>query len=390
MENTPEPKKRHHTLEKVSSIPRLYRSTRNGVYFLRKCKSGRVFTRSLRTRSLPNARKKYDAELEALEQEIKQAFSLSFQSMPYGKHKTGNRIKYKDGLELSFGTRLSAGHKGATVKGLAYRLQVLRRETIPLWGDKTVRDIDQCDVKDWLRGVLDNGRSPSTHNTYLTLLKRTFKDMIEHDRRQGVKEPVDNPADFLRSIRVMPKVYIPENQDIVRVIEWVETRNRLHAAFHRGLWFTGARWNELYRLTWADVGLDKRIIQMPNSKAKVGKYGSDGYREIPMNQNAYDLLAELARTSRHTDPEDQVFPGVEKQASIRWLRRGCETLAIKNFTPHCLRHAFATNAIECDVDIPTVARWLGHRDGGVLLLKTYGHLRHKHSEAMAARVTFNT
>ena len=40
------------------------------------------------------------------------------------------------------------------------------------------------------------------------------------------------------------------------------------------------------------------------------------------------------------------------------------------------------------VDIPTVSRWLGHKDGGALTMKTYGHLRREHSIAQAQRVSF--
>jgi hypothetical protein len=38
---------------------------------------------------------------------------------------------------------------------------------------------------------------------------------------------------------------------------------------------------------------------------------------------------------------------------------------------------------------PTVSRWLGHKDGGALAMKTYGHLRREHSIAQAQRVTFS-
>jgi integrase len=53
-----------------------------------------------------------------------------------------------------------------------------------------------------------------------------------------------------------------------------------------------------------------------------------------------------------------------------------------------LRNLFATRCIESGVDIPTVSRWLGHKDGGALAMKTYGHLRREHSIAQAQRVTF--
>jgi len=40
------------------------------------------------------------------------------------------------------------------------------------------------------------------------------------------------------------------------------------------------------------------------------------------------------------------------------------------------------------VPIPTVARWLGHKDGGELAMQTYGHLRDQHSADMAQKVVF--
>jgi hypothetical protein len=40
------------------------------------------------------------------------------------------------------------------------------------------------------------------------------------------------------------------------------------------------------------------------------------------------------------------------------------------------------------VDIPTVSRWLGHKDGGALAMRVYGHLRQEHSFSMVKRVAF--
>ena len=71
----------------------------------------------------------------------------------------------------------------------------------------------------------------------------------------------------------------------------------------------------------------------------------------------------------------------------RAIDRGCRKLGIPRITHHDLRHFFATVCIESGVDIPTVSRWLGHKDGGVLAMKVYGHLRDDHSKAQANRVT---
>ena len=54
-----------------------------------------------------------------------------------------------------------------------------------------------------------------------------------------------------------------------------------------------------------------------------------------------------------------------------------------------MRHFFCSNAIEAGCDFKVIAGWLGHKDGGVLVAQTYGHLRNEHSTAMAKRLTFD-
>jgi integrase len=71
------------------------------------------------------------------------------------------------------------------------------------------------------------------------------------------------------------------------------------------------------------------------------------------------------------------------------INSACQKLGIVRFTHHDLRHLFATRCIESGVDIPTVSRWLGHKDGGALAMKVYGHLRDHHSVAMAQKVSFS-
>jgi len=41
------------------------------------------------------------------------------------------------------------------------------------------------------------------------------------------------------------------------------------------------------------------------------------------------------------------------------------------------------------IDYMTIARWVGHKDGGVLIGKVYGHLNNEHTQAQAARLNFS-
>jgi integrase len=84
-------------------------------------------------------------------------------------------------------------------------------------------------------------------------------------------------------------------------------------------------------------------------------------------------------------PNAKVFRVGECQ---KVLDRACKKVGANRITHHDLRHLFATRCIESDVDIPTVSHWLGHKDGGALEIKTYGHLRREHSITQARRVSF--
>ena len=99
------------------------------------------------------------------------------------------------------------------------------------------------------------------------------------------------------------------------------------------------------------------------------------------------LALERMRDERRGESLDtKIFRVSECQKA---LDRACKKVGADRITPHDLRHLFATRCIESGVDIPTVSRWLGHKDGGALAMKTYGHLRREHSIAQAQRVTFS-
>jgi integrase len=67
----------------------------------------------------------------------------------------------------------------------------------------------------------------------------------------------------------------------------------------------------------------------------------------------------------------------------------CKKAKLPHFHHHLFRHFFVSQAIEAGVDFKTIAAWVGHKDGGVLVARTYGHLRDTHSAEMAKRMTFS-
>ncbi len=53
---------------------------------------------------------------------------------------------------------------------------------------------------------------------------------------------------------------------------------------------------------------------------------------------------------------------------------------------HDMRHFFISFCLMGGVDSGTVARWVGHQDGGVLIGKTYAHLCDEHTKRQAEKI----
>ena len=148
--------------------------------------------------------------------------------------------------------------------------------------------------------------------------------------------------------------------------------------------YGGFRKNEAAHVIWADCDFDKGEIVV-RGNPETGTKNSE-IRRVPMIPDMRSLLERLRQKRRDAKPERAVMRVRECQGAIN---RACRNLKIPRFTHHDLRHLFATRCIESGVDIPTVSRWLGHKDGGALAMKVYGHLRDSHSVNMAQKVTFS-
>ena len=150
-----------------------------------------------------------------------------------------------------------------------------------------------------------------------------------------------------------------------------------------GLAFTGCRIGEAREIAWRDVDFEAGEIVV-RGDAKTGTKNWE-LRRVPLIPDARTLFQRM-RSERSGEPFDvKVFRVGECQKS---LDRAAKKVGADRIVHHDMRHLFATRCIESGVDIPTVSRWLGHKDGGALAMKTYGHLRREHSIAQAQRVTF--
>ena len=260
------------------------------------------------------------------------------------------------------------------------RLAALQKSW-PGLNETEVRKITQADCKKWANTYAKTA-SPTNYNNTAALLRHILNVAIE----AGVV--YSNAAAAVKRAPVRGKeIALPSIDKFNALIAEMRaghSRDSVNCAdFASGLAFTGCRLSEANALEWRDIDFTAGEIVV-RGDAETGTKNWE-FRRVPLIPDARALF-ERMWGEREDEPLDaKVFRVRECQKS---LDRACKNVGTDRITHHDLRHLFATRCIESGVDIPTVSRWLGHKDGGALAMKTYGHLRRQHSLPQAQRVTF--
>jgi integrase len=246
-----------------------------------------------------------------------------------------------------------------------------------------VRKISKTDCLCWAAGF-GQGSSATAFNHTISVLRQVIEIGVETGARY------DNPARFIKRLRERPKkLRLPEFEQFEQFIVEMENSggrfSKACADLVRFLAFGGFRKSEGAQITWADCDFERGKIAVRGDPETGTKNGE--VREVPMIPDMRDLLQRLRSERGGEQGEVTVMTVRECQKA---MDRAAKVAGMERITHHDLRHLFATRCIESGVDIPTVSRWLGHKDGGALAMKVYGHLRDEHSNAMAEKVTFSS
>ena len=276
-----------------------------------------------------------------------------------------------------------------TTKHTLKASSITRRETCianlsPFLKGVTIRNVQVQHCEKWLT---ERGKkvAPQTMAHELNVLR----SILDYGVRLGLM--LSNPAkDIKRQKIVQARIEVPTRDQfrtILATIRQSDGRSDSQAKAKSGadlvelLAYSGCRLNEATALCWRDVDFEKNTLTITG-----GEVGTKNHeaRTIPMTEA---LRGHLRRLHGECTPSPEMR--VSKIGSAKkCLQTACRRLGCTQFTHHDFRHFFATSCIESGVDIPTVSRWLGHKDGGALAMRVYGHLRQAHSFSAAQKVEF--
>ena len=144
--------------------------------------------------------------------------------------------------------------------------------------------------------------------------------------------------------------------------------------------FTGLRLGEICSLKWDDIDFEQMIIHVRRTVQRISIDGNENrtsliitepksifsIREIPISKGTIHLLNKI----KHN--EEYVIGGkkpLEPRTYQNRFKKYLKETAIKEYNFHALRHTFATNCIDHDMDVKILSEILGHANVQITLNK---------------------
>ena len=276
----------------------------------------------------------------------------------------------------------------ATKKETTLRIDRIRiaRHINPRLGSRKVTDITRGDIQ---RLMIDVGnghiRGEATPHTRggkgaaartVGLLGGIFtfaqeRGFVEANPVRGLKRYKDNRRERFLSAAELAKL-----GDLLTALE-KDGADPRHVAIIRLLLLTGARKNEIARLRWSEVDLEKGLLRLKDSKTgpkviRLGAAATNLLSRFP-KEHAIWVFPDRRHTDRPTSNLDWAWVRIRTKAELSDVRI------------HDLRHSFASIGVAGGEGLVLIGKLLGHEH--VVTTNRYAHLSDDPLQAAADRIS---
>jgi integrase len=203
-------------------------------------------------------------------------------------------------------------------------------------------DVSQKNIDDWV--FKKNNWSPVTINNILTQLSVLFNWSVE--KGYLVENPVEKVE---RPIAEQKRPALVSPDDFSKLLQRCYKKkwhDRLTIFVLVG--FCGVRVEEAVKLSWSNINLEDRVVEVPSSIAKKARFRMN---ELPAN--AVSWLQAI---------KDERKTGLIMKSNWKNLLRSAIRFAHISYKQNALRHSFCSYAIAADWRIDKVVAMMGHTD----------------------------
>lgn len=239
---------------------------------------------------------------------------------------------------------------------------------IQICGNRPLEAYKRSHIEEYKNHRFDkDGVKKTTINIEIRSIKAAFNWAYKHE---FVQKSIFRGQQCLFNVQNKKREFKEDElQRLFKVTEGTMIGLAIQLAYH-----TGMRQGELTHLTWKMVNQREKYIHLPASITKANRS-----RQIPLSKKAFlivKIFENELKVKRNKHPEwykGQQFDdcyvlqkergcGKYKPRSIQDMFRKAMNKAglPKELTFHCLRHSFATHALEKGADMYGVSKILGH------------------------------
>lgn len=239
---------------------------------------------------------------------------------------------------------------------------------------KNIKDIDDSDIKKYLKELNILKESNKTVARFISSLRTFYKFLIIE--KIVTKNPLEN-IELPKLNKTLPKTLDEEDIDKLLNIKLTDNFSFRNKAMIELMYATGLRVSELINLKLQDVDINMALVRT------MGKGSKE--RIIPIGDYALHYLELYILNYRDSmlkkEYNDYLFLNnhgkqMTRQGFFKILKKIAEENEInKDFSPHTLRHSFATHLLNHGADLRSIQELLGHSD--ISTTQIYTHVSNK-------------
>ena len=240
--------------------------------------------------------------------------------------------------------------------------------------NKNINSITELDIKKYLKELTNENEEKTSVARNISSLRSFYKFlMIEKIVSSNPMENIELP----KLDKKLPNTLDEEDIDLLLDIKLIDEFSIRNKAMLELMYATGLRVSELVNLKVHDINLDMALVKT------LGKGSKE--RIIPIGDYALYYLKEYIINCRGSmlkkEYNDYLFLNnhgkqMTRQGFFKILKKIAQENGIKkDFSPHTLRHSFATHLLNHGADLRSIQELLGHSD--ISTTQIYTHVSNK-------------
>ena len=272
---------------------------------------------------------------------------------------------------------------------------------LPKIGERDIKDINARELQKWINELRTSKSertkrllSPTSINTIVAILKMGYRYANDFDITDY------NPTTKLKRVppKEVEKAKAFTREEQIRIEKYIDSLNNDEYFGYILTLYTGLRLGELLALTWKDVNLKTGVITINKTQYKIrknnGKWeyvistpkSKKSIREIPLPVFIREKMKELKKNKQSEKVISRNDGSILKETVLTYrLGAMLKKIRVRRLNFHCLRHTFATRALENKMDIKTLSDILGHTNASTTL-NIYAHSLMDHKKTQMRKM----